>query len=178
MYYQFKLNGYTYQDLLALCRVAAKRYRRGRTIAVRSLLLVLGLAMIELGGLLVLGELLSGGGFPLQGALVVLLGLVYLGLSVFYHRFTAWRSSRMQIKDLGEVTVTLDDAGVRERGRKGESFHPYSSFISCFHSRERYFLFVDKKHAVILPEQAIAMGDPAALGAKLAEKFGGRIPES
>ena len=171
MYYQFKLNGYTYQDLLALCRVAAKRYRRGRTIAVRSLLLVLGLAMIGLGGLLVLGELLSGGGFPLQGALVVLLGLVYLGLSVFYHRFTAWRSSRMQIKDLGEITVTLDDAGVRERGRKGESFHPYSSFI-------RYFLFVDKKHAVILPEQAIAVGDPAALGAKLAEKFGGRIPES
>ena len=83
----------------------------------------------------------------------------------------------MQIRDLGEVTVTLDDAGVRERSRKGESFYPYSSFISCFHSRGRYFLFVDKKHAVILPEQAIAVGDPAALGAKLSEKFGGAIPE-
>ena len=75
------------------------------------------------------------------------------------------------------VTVTLDDAGVREQGRKGEGFYPYASFIGCFHSRGRYFLFLDKKHAVILPEAAMAVGDPAALGARLAEKFGGPIPE-
>lgn len=172
MYYQFKLNGYTYQDLLALCRVVAKRYRRARVTVYRVVMMLLGLVMLAVGALLLWAE-----GPTVLDAALIGLGLLYLGLSVFYYRFTAWRSSRMQIRDLGEVTVTLDDAGVRERSRKGESFYPHSSFISCFHSRGRYFLFVDKKHAVILPEQAIAVGDPAALGAKLSEKFGGAIPE-
>ena len=30
----------------------------------------------------------------------------------------------MQIKDVGEITVTLDDAGVREQSKKGEGFYP------------------------------------------------------
>ena len=177
LYYQFKLNGYSYEDLLVLCRVTAGCYRRARTVIYRAIVLALGVVMLGLGGLLILGNFLSGDGFSLLGAALILLGLLYLGLSIFYHRFSAWRSSRMQLKDTGEITVTLDDAGVREQGRKGEGFYPYASFIGCFHSRGRYFLFLDKKHAVILPEAAMAVGDPAGLGARLAEKFGGPIPE-
>lgn len=172
MYYQFKLNGYTFQDLLALNRVTAKRYRRTRTVIYRVVMLLLGLAMLGMGALLLWAE-----GPTVLGAALVLLSLLYLGLAVFYHRLTAWRSSRMQLKGMGEVTATLDDAGVREQGEKGEGFYPYSSFIGCFHSRGRYFLFLDKKHAVILPEAAIAVGDPATLGQKLAAKFGGPVAE-
>ena len=172
MYYQFKLNSYTIQDLVILCRVTAKRYRRARTLLFRGIVLMMGLAMLGTGVLILAAE-----GPTVLGATLVLLSLLYLGLSVFYHRFTAWRSHRMQLKDVGEVTVTLDDAGVREQGQKGEGFYPYSSFIGCFHSRGRYLLFLDKKHAVILPESAVAVGDPAALGAKLAEKFGGAVAE-
>ena len=172
MYYQFKVNGYTIQDLVILCRVTAKRYRWARTLLFRGIALILGLIMLGMGALILAAE-----GSTVLGIALILLSLLYLTLSIFYYRLTAWRSSRMQIKDVGEITVTLDDAGVREQSRKGEGFYPYSSFISCFHSRERYLLFLDKKHAVILPEQAITVGDPAALGAKLAEKFGAAAPE-
>lgn len=173
MYYQFKLCGYTFQDLTVLCRVAAKRYRRAYTALVRGVIFLLGLAMLGMGALFLALDVPG-----VWGVVLVLLGLLYLGLSVFYYRFTAWRSGRMQLKDAGEITVTLDDAGVRESGKKGESFYPYASFIGCFHSQGRYLLFLDKKHAVILPEAAIAVGDPASLGAKLAEKFGGPIREA
>lgn len=172
MYYQFKLNGYTIQDLLVLCRVMAKRYQRAHTLLFRGIVFILGLVMLGMGALILAAE-----GSTVLGIALVLLSLFYLGLSVFYYRLTAWRSHRMQLRDMGEITVTLDDAGVREQGRKGEGFYPYSSFIGCFHSRGRYLLFLDKKHAVILPESAVAVGDPAALGVKLAEKFGGAPPE-
>ena len=177
MYYQFKLNGYTIQDLLVLCRVTAKRYRRGRTLLHRTVYVLAGLALLATGVLLLLDAILQEGDSLLLGVVLLAAGLLYLGLGIFYHRLTAWRSHRMQLRDMGEITVTLDDAGVREQGKKGEGFYPYSSFIGCFHSRGRYLLFLDKKHAVILPEQAVTVGDPAALGGKLAEKFGGVPPE-
>lgn len=177
LYYQFKLNGYEFKDLLVLCRVTAKRYRRGRTAVHRTIYVLAGLVLLATGALLLLEATLQKGDSLLLGAVLLAAGLLYLGLGIFYHRLTAWRSHQMQLKDVGEVTVTLDDAGVREQGRKGEGFYPYASFIDCFHSRGRYFLFLDKKHAVILPEAAMAVGAPAALGARLAEKFGGPIPE-
>ena len=177
MYYQFKLNGYTIQDLVVLCRITAKRYRRGRTAVHRTIYVLAGLVLLATGALLLLEATLQKGGSLLLGAVLLAAGLLYLGLGIFYHRLTAWRSSRMQIKDVGEITVTLDDAGVREQSKKGEGFYPYSSFIGCFHSREWYLLFLDKKHAVILPEAAMTVGDPAAFGPKLAEKFGGTVLE-
>ena len=177
MYYQFKLNSYTIQDLLVLCRVMAKCYRRRITALVRAISFIAGLLMLATGALLLLESILLIADSGLLGTVLVLLGLLYLALSIFYHRFNAWHSRRLMLKDTGEITVTLDDAGVREQGKKGEGFYPYSSFIGCFHSRGRYLLFLDKKHAVILPESAVTVGDPAALGAKLAEKFGGAVAE-
>lgn len=105
------------------------------------------------------------------------MGLLYLCFPLFYHRLNARRSRRLQMKDTGEITVTLDDTGVREQSKKGESFWPYSSFIACVHSQDRYLLFIDKVHAIILWEEALTVGAPAALGEKLAEKFGGTIRE-
>lgn len=177
MYYQFKLNGYTIQDLLVLNRVTSKCYRRTRTLLHRAVYFLAGLVLLATGMLLLLDAILLEGDSLLLGIVLLAAGLLYLGLGIFYHRLTAWRSHRMQLRDMGEITVTLDDAGVREQGRKGEGFYPYSSFIGCFHSRGRYLLFLDKKHAVILPEPAVTVGDPAALGARLAEKFGGALPE-
>lgn len=177
MYYQFKVNGYTIQDLVVLCRITAKRYRRGRTAVHRTIYVLAGLVLLATGALLLLEATLQKGDSLLLGAVLLAAGLLYLGLGIFYHRLTAWRSHQIQLKDVGEVTVTLDDAGVREQSKKGEGFYPYASFIDCFHSPGRYFLFLDKKHAVILPEAAMAVGDPAAFGPKLAEKFGGTVLE-
>lgn len=119
MYYQFKVNGYTIQDLVVLCRITAKRYRRGRTLLFRGIVLVLGLVMLGMGALILAAE-----GSTVLGTALILLSLLYLALSVFYYRLTAWRSSRMQIKDVGEITVTLDDAGVREQSKKARAFTP------------------------------------------------------
>ena len=100
VYYQFKLNGYTIQDLVILCRVTAKRYRWARTLLFRGIALILGLIMLGMGALILAAE-----GSTVLGIALILLSLLYLALSIFYYRLTAWRSSRMQIKDVGEITI-------------------------------------------------------------------------
>lgn len=177
MYYQFRLNGYTIQDLLVLNRVTAKCYRRTRTLLRRAVYFLAGLALLATGMLLLLDAVLLEGDSLLLGIVLLAAGLLYLGLGIFYHRLSAWRSRRMLLKDAGEITVTLDDAGVREQGQKGESFYPYRAFIGCVHSQGRYLLFIDNKHAIILPEAAVTVGDPNTLGQKLSEKFGGELRE-
>lgn len=167
MYYQFKLNSYTIQDLLILSRVTAKCYRRVRTLISRVVLFFLGLVMLGMGLLVLIG---AG---PLTLEILLLAGgLLYIGLSIFYHRLVAWKSRRMLIKNTGEITVTLDDAGVRECSEKVEGFYPYQAFIGCVYSPGWYFLFLDKKHAVILPEGAMIAGDPEHFRDFIQEKTG------
>ena len=73
MYYQFKLNGYTIQDLVILCRVTAKRYRWARTLLFRGIALILGLIMLGMGALILAAE-----GSTVLGIALILLSLLYL----------------------------------------------------------------------------------------------------
>lgn len=49
---------------------------------------------------------------------------------------------------------------------------PYHAFERLYHYRDRYFLFVDKLHAYILPEDRFVVGDSVDFRAFIEAKTG------
>lgn len=168
--YQFQYD-YTLEDMNALSRVTARTYRRKKVMLYRVVLALLALAYLAVGGVM-----LSGGSI-LWGAILIVAGVLFAVLSLFYHQGTAWRSKRMMVEDTGDFTVELEEESVRGRSEKGESAYPYSAVIGAYHYGERYFLFLDRRHAMLLPERALTQGDPAGLKPFLEDKLKQEIVE-
>lgn len=168
--FQFQYD-YTLEDMNALSRVTAKTYRRKKVLIYRTVLALLGVAYLGM------GVLLLSGGSMVPGAILLLAGVLFAAICIFYHQGTAWRSKRMLMEGMGSLTVTLEEEGLRGKSGLGEEFYPYSAVIGGYHFRERYFLFLDQRHAMLLPEQALTQGDGAGLKAFLSEKIGKEIKE-
>ena len=171
--YQFQFE-YDFQDLLILNRVHIKT-RAGRKVAailLRFVLLLMGVPMVVTSA-----WALSLGQCELSLIVFLLMGLLYIVFAIFYYQFCAWYSKRLQMKGTGELTVTVDEDSVREHSLKGDNTFPWNAFASGYHSRERYFLFIDPRHAVILPERALTQGDSAALKSFLEEKLHKEVKE-
>lgn len=159
---------YTYQDMLALTKLVAKTYRKWWSILLRVLLIVLG-AFLLLTFLLSVWLL----GDPVEELLVPgIVGALCLLVGLFRHRLNALQSYRMLVKGAEDGRFTLDEDGFHEETAKGHSDHPYSAFFEIMYYRERYFLFLDKRHAYVLPLRCLVEGDPAALGSFLEQKCG------
>lgn len=168
--YQFQYD-YSLEDLNALSRVAGKTYRRTKVVVFRTVLALLGVAYLYVGGVLI-----AGGG-TLVGIILLVAAALFGSLAIFYHQGTAWRSKRMMVEGMGSLTVTLEEEGLRGESGLGEEFFLYSAIIGAFHYRDRYFLFLDERHATLLPERALTEGDPAGLRSFLTEKLGAEIKE-
>ena len=168
--YQFQYD-YTLEDMNALSRVVGKTYRRKKVLLLRTVLALMGAAYLMVGGVM-----LAGGGL-IPGLILLGTGVLFGALSLFYHQGTAWRSKRMMVEGEGEFTVTLEKESVHGKSVKGESSYPYSAVVGAFHYRERYFLFLDKRHAMLLPERALTKGDRAGLRRKKKKKLGMEIKE-
>lgn len=167
--FQFQYE-YTLEDMDALSRVTAKTYRRKKVLIYRTVLAVLGLAYLGMGFYLFSANAMVGG-------ILIAAGLLFAAISLFFHRGTAWRSKRMMVNGGEKVTVILEPEGVRGKSRMGEDFCPYTAVIGGYHYRERYFLFLDKRHAMLLPEKSLTQGEPAALKGFLEEKLEKEIIE-
>ena len=77
------------------------------------------------------------------------------------------------VKNAGSFTITLDEEGGTEQTAKGEARYPYASFISAVFHTDRWYLFLDKRHAIILPLHAMVSGAPAELESFLSGHMGG-----
>lgn len=168
--FQFQYD-YTLEDMNALSRVTAKTYRRKKVLILRVVLALLGLAYLFVGGVMVSGK----GTVP--GLILMAAGLLFGAMALFYHQGTAWRTKRMMVEGESGFTVTLEEESVHGKSEKGESSYPYSAVVGAFHYKGRYFLFLDKRHAVLLPERALVQGDSVTLRAFLTEKLGQEIKE-
>ncbi len=163
--FQFKLS-YGKEDFLALNRAMGRTLQRGRRRLRRVIYLLFSMVFLFFGALFLTVESYAA------GVIVSLGGTYFLALSVFYDRISAWRSRRLQIEGVEELTIDLEGEGVRARSPKGEEFTLYSSFIGLLYLDGRYFLPLDKRHALILPEAALTRGDDAALRSWLERKLG------
>jgi hypothetical protein len=162
---------YTLEDMTVFNRVARKVYRRVFSVVIRLAALVVGMGALFTGGMLLsIGEWF-------QAAQGLVLGVLLLVLATSMDQLSARLSYRLLMKGTGKIRVTLDPGGLREESAKGMSTYHYSAFIGCYHCQERYLLFLDKKHGIILPQAALTAGDPAKLGEYLTQRLGKEIQE-
>lgn len=162
---------YTLEDMNALSRVAAKTYRRKKVLITRMVMALLGLAYLAMGALLLFHQSWVTGG------IIFAAGVFFAAVAIFYHQGAAWRSKRMMVAGEGAFTVELEEKSVWGRSEKGESAYPYSAVTGAYYYKERYFLFVDKRHAMLLPERGLVEGDAMALKSFLEERLKKEIKE-
>ena len=175
MEFRFELpDGYLYQDMLMLCRA----YVRKSPVR-RWLDRLFRLCLILYGGAWILSALswLDGGYVgetPLWMLVAwpMLIGLFLLALGLFLDRLSAWGSRRRNLQNLGHLSVCLNDDGVIVETKKGKDIRPYGAFTEACAYKEYWLLFLDKRHAEILPRSAMTAGDPDAFPAFWAEKTG------
>lgn len=166
--FQFQYE-YTLEDMKILSRVTARLYNRRKVLIRRTVLGVMGLAYLFIGGILL------GAGNALVGGILLTAGVIFASMAVFYHTGAAWRSKRMMAEGMGLMTVTLEDATLRGETGKGGASYPYDEVTEACHFRGRYFLFLDKRHAMLLPERALVQGQQAGLKPFLEKKLGKEI---
>lgn len=166
--YQFEFE-HDYQDMVTLNRVYSKTYGRRWIIVLTVFGIVVGIVRLMAAVLLIAFH----SDEPLWSMIVnrFLLSVLLLTGWFWWPRLNAIFSKRMLLKGAGMLTVALDEKGIYEHSAKGESQSPWSSFIGVYHCRARYLLFLDKRHAIVLPERALVAGDPATLRAFLEEKL-------
>lgn len=160
---------YTFRDLLSLNRLAGKTTRKWRTRFVRVFSAAVGILLI-FSGILLLGEELTS--FTLFS---FLMGFFFIGLSLGYHHLNATQSRRMMIKTSGPGAIAFGGQGFTERTNLGTSFRPYAAVYALYHFQSRFFIFLDKKHGYILPEEDFTLGLPAEFGVFLEERCSKKI---
>ena len=172
--YQFEFE-YDYQDMVTLNHVYSKTYGRRWMIVLTVFGIVVGIVSLLMAVLLIAFH----SDEPLWSMIVnrFLLSALLLTGWFWWPWLNAIFSKRMLLKGAGTLTVTLDEKGEHDHNAKGESQHPWSSFVSAYHCRMCYLLLLDKRHAIVLPERALVAGDPATLRAFLEEKLQKEIIE-
>ena len=160
-------HSYRKEDFRALSRLAGKTTHRWRRRILSVFSTAVGLFSL-LSGLLLLwsDEKVS----DLTATLLLLGGLCLL-LCIFRSRLNAWGMRKQALK-AENLTMKFSDEGLTQSSDKATAIVPYSAFERLYHYRERYFLFVDRLHAYILPEDRFAVGDSANFRAFIEAKTG------
>ena len=70
------------------------------------------------------------------------------------------------------AAITNAPTPLAQSSSKAAASVPYHAFERLYHYRDRYFLFVDKLHAYILPEDRFVVGDSADFRAFIEAKTG------
>ena len=102
--------------------------------------------------------------------------LVFLIAWPLVNRFTMtqmYKANSSGIK--GEYL--FGDEEVQQKLNDMDGKFAYSAFKELYHSKGAYYMYIDKAHAVVLPERCFTQGDPAAFGRFIAEKTGLEVKE-
>ena len=105
-----------------------------------------------------------------------------VAFAVFYcfvDRIRARATVKVHNKTFGETVLTFDEEGALAQSVNTQSQYRYPAFSELFYSRkyETYYLYLNKRQAVVVPERCFVEGDPAAFGAFIAEKTGLEVKE-
>ncbi len=102
--------------------------------------------------------------------------LVFLIAWPLVNRFTMtqmYKANSSGIK--GEYL--FGDEEVQQKLNDMDGKFAYSAFKELYHSKGAYYLYIDKAHAIVLPERCFTQGDPAAFGSFIAGKTGLEVKE-
>ena len=149
-------HGYRKEDFRALTRLAAKTTRKWSSRIISAFGLTVGLFSL-LSGLLMLWSDEETGELT---ATLLLFGGLCLVLFLLRSRLNAWGARRQAIR-VENLTMKFSDEGLTQSSDKATALAPYSAMERLMHYRGCYFLFVDRLHAYILPEDRFVVGDSA-----------------
>jgi len=149
-------HSYRKEDFRALSKLADKTTRKWSSRVILLLGFAVGL-LAFLSGVLMLW---SEGGLSDFTATLLLFGGLCLVLGIFRSRLNALGARRQALR-VENLTIKLSGEGLTQSSSKATALVPYSAFERLYHYRDRYFLFVDKLHAYILPEDCFVVGDSA-----------------
>lgn len=82
---------------------------------------------------------------------------------ILYRRIFAWGCRRRLIKGLGTIRVTLDETGITEVTDKSRTVCSYDVVLRAVYYRDVYYLFLDKRHVLLLPVSDMTRGTPQEL---------------
>lgn len=106
---------------------------------------------------------------------VSLITLFIWAIVLFLDRFSGWMSYRGRNRGIKEISYTFCDETLLIQDALEEGKLGYAAFTKLVEDRKRYFLFVQKHAAYILPKSDFTEGDPAEFGAFIAEKTGLKV---
>ena len=111
-----------------------------------------------------------------EAMLPYMIYLVFLIAWPLVNRFTMAQMYKANSSALKGVYRFGDDELQHEQNEMSGKY-AYSAFKELYHSSSAYYIYIDKAHAIVLPERCFTQGDPAAFGAFLAEKTGLEVKE-
>lgn len=171
MDFQFQLeNGYDFYELLLLNKAVVRRnaFLRVFVPILRTVFVVGGLFFLITGCLFCFSVFHD----LAMGSICIFAGLLWLLLGAFYYRYGAWRSQRLQLKNVGSVSISLNENDIHELTPRSESRFSYDAIQEVCFYKNTYFVFLDKKHAFILSLDKLSAGQPDLLAKVLEERCG------
>ena len=160
-------HSYRKEDFRALSRLADKTTRKWSSRIIAIFGFVVG-SFALFSGILMLW---SDQEISDLTATLLLFGGLCLVLGFFRNRLNA-RGARKQALKVENLTMKFSDEELTQSSSKAVASVPYHAFEQLYHYQDRYFLFVDKLHAYILPEDRFAVGDSADFRAFIEAKTG------
>ncbi|MBR6951501.1 MAG: YcxB family protein [Oscillospiraceae bacterium] len=157
---------YTVKDIRQYWKV--HQLYRGKVLYYVSWLLiaVVLVLVITLGAMMLLRRIFSG-----DLALYYLIMLIVLA-AYFVVREVRIRMVRRSLTAQGVVRLTADDQGLHARADTLSSDYSYQAFQDIVRYKEAYYLYIDKRKAMIVPDHCFTEGNADAFGPFLEQKTG------
>ena len=108
----------------------------------------------------------------LESGAALVLGLFCVCFWLFGKKLTARLTQKQNEKLSHDVTVVVDDTGIRIQSAQANSAYRFEAIESIYRWREAWYFYVDAMHAQMLPFRCFTEGDPALFGDYLSEKTG------
>lgn len=171
MEFRFILDhGNTFKELLNLNRVATKKGKILRfAVLLLRVALVLGGIILLVPGILLLSPVKES---QHVGIACLIVGIIWLLLGLFYFHYGAWNSRRLHLKNVGSIIISLTKDDIVEVTQMSDSRFGYDVVKEICFYKNTYFLFVDRKHALILPCDQLVSGCVGNLQQALEERCG------
>ena len=111
-----------------------------------------------------------------NGELVWYYVIILIVLVLYYAvREFRVRSTLKSLRAQGMITMTAGEDGMHAEAEALSSDYSYRAFQDVARFKETYYLYVDRRRALILPDRCFTEGNPADFGAFLEQKTGRTI---
>ncbi len=137
---------YSFKDFIALNKLYAKKMKKWWRRAIEIFYIVAGIIFILIGAVMLTEEISFSWFF------VIFLGIILILLMVFAPYLGAIQTKRLLLQDEHKMEFSFEEEFFIETTDKSESKRFYNSIFSLYFYKDRYFIFLDKRHAYIIPK--------------------------